>query len=282
MANDPRFPWSYVNEDGQPQLRNSVVAFIDMLGYVGMVEDAQRTGRSEALLRSLREVLNTGYDYLRRSAYDDWLDTDWFAIRTFTDNVVVGYPIMEDGEFELGFVYRDLSYFQLIMSKAGFFIRGAIAVGPAYLDDDIVYGAALLEAYKAERTIARDPRIVLAPSARELTQAHIEYYRDAEGSPQFHELFVDADGQWFLNYLDSLMIAEHEGGPDVEGLLAHKAAVEEKLFDFHSTPSIWNKYAWVANYHNYFCQQHPDFNEGHEIDAAAFSSSPRRIIEDQH
>lgn len=74
---------------------------------------------------------------------------------------MIGYPIHTDGEIELGNAFSDLSYFQMIMSMEGFFIRGGIAIGDLYMDEITVFGSGLMEAYQAETTLARDPRIVL-------------------------------------------------------------------------------------------------------------------------
>ena len=56
--------------------------------------------------------------------------------------------------------------------------------------------------------------------------------------------------------------------------------VEAKLTLHVSNPPIWSKYAWVAGYHNYFCDLHPEhFEAEHRIDVDLFRSKPSRIFE---
>jgi hypothetical protein len=150
-------------------------------------------------------------------------------------------------------------------------------VGKAYIDEIAVFGDALIEAYKGESELARDPRIILTSSAVEAVKRHLSesninpYYL-----PYVKNLLCDSDGQWFINYLDCLLIAENECGPLYEELLKHKLSVEKKLDEYKGKPKLWSKYAWVAGYHNYFCDAHSQhFNAEHKIDIELFRASPK-------
>ena len=69
-------------------------------------------------------------------------------------------------------------------------------------------------------------------------------------------------------------------GPFYDALLKHKAVVEQKLSEYKSKPPIWSKYAWVAGYHNYFCDAHSEwFNDEHKINLGLFRASPRLIVD---
>jgi hypothetical protein len=124
-----------------------------------------------------------------------------WAVKTFTDNVVLGIPIIQDGESDLGLVFSLAGLYQYKLIQNGFFVGGGIAVGQLYMDDDVVFGDALLEAHRAESELARDPRVVLAPSAARMIREHLCYYARICESPQSDELLVDVDGQVFVNYL---------------------------------------------------------------------------------
>ena len=58
-----------------------------------------------------------------------------------------------------------LMNFQFSMSVRGFFVCGAISIGNAFIDDIVVFGDALTEAYLGESKLARDPRIILTEKA---------------------------------------------------------------------------------------------------------------------
>lgn len=198
-------------------------------------------------------------------------DADIFELKAFTDNIVIGWPIHNDAEFEIGTASTCLAQFQLQMAIEGFFVRGALAVGPTYIDDIAVFGGALTEAYHGESTLARDPRIILTNTAMQAAKLHLTYYTDKEKAPHARAILKDSDGQWFINYLDCLLENEEDGKPFYKELMQHKAAIEQKLADHKSNPSVWSKYAWVASYHNYFCDQHPHyFSNENRIDKSLF------------
>jgi hypothetical protein len=203
---------------------------------------------------------------------------DPFKIRAFTDNIVIGYPISDDGERELGAIFSDLSSFQLEMVNRGFFIRGAIAVGDLYMDDITVFGQGFLNAYDGESKYARDPRIILTESAQEAVMSHVKYYSNPSYSPQARDLYKDADGQFFLNYLEGVLIAEEELGPYFDVLASHKSVIEAKLNEHRDQPVFWAKYTWAANYHNFFCDQYRWFSDEHKIDVNQFQMQLTRII----
>ena len=206
----------YHQDDGSRIVRPSVVAWLDILGFAEMAKEAQRTGTENEFLTRLYSALEQGRNHWLEQ--DKWIEShggksvgrvlpkDFYALKAFTDNIVIGWPIRSDGEIELGDAFSALSWFQFEMINAGFFIRGAISVGNIYVDDIAVVGGGLIEAYKGESTLARDPRIILTATAAKTVKGHLEYYGSRSGggshAPQNRELLQDADGQFFLNYLE--------------------------------------------------------------------------------
>jgi hypothetical protein len=276
----------YLDDHGKPIFHQSVVAFIDVLGYEDMVLASEAAGHNYDFLVHLRNTLTNAIQYLDEDRGEKILilhpklfKKDLYRIRIFTDNIVIGYPVRDDAESELGRVFSLLAYFQLEMVMHGFFLRGAIAVGDLFMDDIVVFGKGLIEAYRGERDKARDPRIILTDSATKAVEKHLKYYASPSHSPQARDLYIDADGQYFLNYLDTILIAEDEHGPFYEELDKHKRAVETCLDKYRSRPAIWSKYAWAANYHNFFCDQSHYFSEEHRVDLSKYQMSPRRIEE---
>lgn len=266
--NESRNP--YIQKDGQPVLLKSVVAFVDILGYRDLVDCAAKAFKSQELLDRLHGALRKARKHV------DPDNLDFCAVRAFTDNIVIGHPIFDDAEGELGFACYTLSYFQMTMSMEGFFVRGGIAIGDLYMDDIAVYGSGLIEAYNAETGLARDPRIVLAPSAREAVKKYLEYYGGAH-APQNRYILKDTDGQYFLDYMGTLI---REGGGICSTELAHhKQRIEEKLREFADRPPILSKYLWSANYHNYFCKYCSGVDESSKVNIQNFALKPARIVE---
>jgi len=232
---------------------------MDVLGYKNMWCRAEQDGRQDTFLQELYEALEEGQHWLWPNDNSFWpQDKDRYAIKAFTDNIVIGWPVRGDAESELGSIFSSVAYFQLRMAAHGFFLRGSISVGDAYVDDVVVLGSAFLEAYQGE-VQAANPRIILTDSATTAVRKHLSYYSQVDHAPQYRDLFQDADGKWFVNYLETVLIAEGEQGPFYDELLQHKERVEERSHEFRRDPRIKSKYDWVASYHNYFCDQYPQY-----------------------
>lgn len=277
-TSDERNP--YLHKNGKPWLRRSAVAFLDILGFQDFMSESIRQRREHRSLLVLRSALDQSVQHLRPWRGNASGERDLFAIRTFTDNIVIGFPTEKfDSEFPLGLVALNVARFQLQMVLCGFFVRGALTIGNLYMDAEIVYGKGLLEAYQAEMQLARDPRIVLAKSAYTDLKAHIGSYSEPKESPQYSEWLHDADGQFFLNYLEIFYgEADYDVDATSEVLENHRSVIETKLEAYRRTPNLWNKYAWVARYHNYFCACHKGLFAGQKIDSRRLGLQPARIL----
>lgn len=276
----PRNPY---HASAEPKLQRSVFVFMDILGYSDLMIQSEKNGTQHETLHSLHRALSKGRKWLDDAIPKELqclVKTDRYALKAFTDNIVIGWPVRDDAESELGDAFFKIGAFQFQMALEGYFVRGAISVGDAYVDEIAVFGGALMEAYHGESMQARDPRIILVKSAVEVTKRHLKYYGNPKSAPHVREVLCDVDGQWFLNYLECILWAEDEQGPFFDDLLRHKAEVEKKLLEHKANPPIWSKYAWVATYHNYFCNLHSQhFGEEHKVKADLFKESPCLIVD---
>jgi len=125
------------------------------------------------------------------------------------------------------------------------------------MDNDVVYGEGLLDAHDAEATLARDPRIVLGPSAMAQVHTHLAWYDKVATTPHNEHLLVDSDSQMFVNYLaipiDGLEWIDHLPSEYEDDLRNNRDLIISQLQEFSSVPTVWSKYVWVGTYHNFFC-----------------------------
>ena len=274
----------YICDGCAPKLQRSVFAFVDVLGYKDLVKKTKGRANQESLLLRLHNALSSSRDWLDGGNLPEFVqkfgDKDHFSLKAFTDNIAVGWPIgarRGDGEGELISALHDLAAFQLTMVQAGFFVRGAVAIGDIYVDEVAVFGDALMEAHNGESKLARVPRIVLTKSANDLLRSYLDsspYLRSVHG---IRDVWQDNDGHWFVNYLDTILIAENEVGPFFSELEQHKGSVQTKLEEYGDDPAIFAKYAWTAGYHNDFCDFY-GFENRHKIDSDVFASQRGPII----
>lgn len=240
----------------QPQLIRSVVGYIDVLG----VRETMRADLSLAEHTANLVALHDAYAFCLKEVRDlVQAQESWgAAIKTFTDNVVIAYPLDTPGvdeEMVLGLVTIALADFQIEMALRGFFVRGAIDIGNVYLGDDIAFGPAIVSAYALESTTARDPRIVLSNAALAAVRTHTTAYATFEDTPQYAYILVDADRRAFINYL-AIPLHEADYPPHLPAFEGHKEQVETMLSRHQADPYVWSKYRWVASYHNFICQMY--------------------------
>lgn len=264
----------YKSDSGEPLLKRSVVVFMDILGYRALTENVIQVDEGLKFVRNLRNVYDETYKHIR---HDDISQPHWL-VKGFTDNIVIGYPVKVSETLDLAVILYILIYFQYMMVTHGFFIRGGIAIDDLYMDDEIVFGKGLLEAYNTEQTLARDPRIVLSNSAYKYVDIKNDDFGEQRRDKHFYDnLLIDRDGQIFVNYLNTIMVPVLEGDSIINMIKKHKEKVESNLRKFVSEPAKWSKYFWVANYHNWFCDQYHNFKESHKIDLSKIQVGPSRI-----
>lgn len=273
----------YFDEDGTPRLLTSYCVFMDILGFTNTITESFGKGEGEALFKRFYEVISSQAK-LFKSDPDFHLPDRWIA-KIFTDNIVLGHPFYStDGESEFGSIVWTVASYQLAMALEGFFVRGGIAIGDLFMDENTAFGPALLEAHSIESTLARDPRIILSKEVHGLVISHTTFYADPSKCPQNRDVLIDADGNAFINYLDELIINVTEGFlVDWEGLGRHKEHIEAGLTKYKPQPRIWSKYYWLANYHNFFCEEIQDFSgfsDSYLIRPELAKTHPCRLIKE--
>jgi len=270
-VNNKRNP--YINAKGQRELKKSIVAFVDILGFKELVINAKNEGRSKNLFDSFYNALSTWSNHIKdmnnmASDVSFSQKKDTYIIRIFTDCILIGSPIKIsknkytiEGENELWEILSILYIFQLEMVSHGYFVRGAISVDELYMDDVIIYGNGIIDAYEAESKQAKFPRIILTKSAESMF-LEINKGFVAKQSENYLNQYLnkDSDGYLFLNYLESIKIGDSDF-QFTEHLEKHQNMIKKNLRKHNSTPHLLEKYIWAANYHNFFCNQPPSYEK---------------------
>jgi hypothetical protein len=156
---------------------------------------------------------------------------------TFSDYIVASYRInwQEDERLNAMIVEMYLKVAQdLVISTArraldiGMLVRGGVTIGKLYHSGGVVFGEALVDAYRLESRVAIYPRIAVSSCI---------YSR----LPNRERIAQDTDGIWYLKYLSELPPGIATGGrePWVKWCME---MIQEHVTYFEKR-EMWNEFA---------------------------------------
>ncbi|HXD53515.1 MAG TPA: hypothetical protein VN618_02050 [Solirubrobacteraceae bacterium] len=228
----------FVTSRGKPKLVDCAVLFLDLLGVSAM---SGSTAASKHLNAIDRVVSRRYRDFLAPRS-------PWPAA-FFSDTLLLcaPAPTREDRESAISGLVLQGAVLQLELALEGFFVRGGLAFGKFHLHNGLVFGPALVEAYRLESEHAIHPRVILGRGAERCQREAMAEYQIAQAAPQSSLLVCDDDSWTFVNYLGALF----DEPDDPRGqLAAHRQMVTARLREHSKDRRRWEKYRWVAEYHN--------------------------------
>jgi hypothetical protein len=228
--------------------KDRIVAFIDILGFKeAVLQRGQKvTQVIEAIDRNLEHVLES----MKREG------GDWYSAKLFSDCMSIS---CDNYGSNLYYMLNELSYLQLSLATQGLFVRGAIAYGPHYENDRIIFSEGLIRAYELEQK-ANYPRIIISDSVLDLISREPAHYRNE----LYPYLLTPPDGACSLDYLQHLFGVLGSGIDVIDFIVEHKQALIAQVQKHLSNAYILDKYKWVAEYHNHKVPQFYDRNDYEE------------------
>lgn len=167
-----------------------IIAFIDVLGTTNMIcSDNQ----NDAL-----NLMHNLYSFFTRTMLEIAIpENKDLQFKIFSDNIIIAKKLSLDEKQrrkDIKCLLMATSHFQCdsVGGGVGYLVRGGITIGKLYIDDTMVFGKALVDAYNMECKIAIYPRIVIDSK----TMIEIKKYNELEEFIQ-----QDFDDMHFLNYL---------------------------------------------------------------------------------
>lgn len=242
------------------------IAYLDILG----ISDAIKSENSEDYLNRIYNLFNdvniaisnTNKNHQRINVIK----------KIFSDNIIIAIekePFFQETTEEIKqyLLIEMVSYLQMLGLKYSFLVRGGITVGNLYINNDFVYGGALLESYKLESQNAIFPRIVISEKFinEYIQNNNIRSYlnKDFDGT-----CYVDSFSTYFdllndynndnikneVNYINKFLLSQITNNDDYK---------------------IIQKKYWIINKFNIFCQNN-NFEE-YVIDIDKFPYDPNYI-----
>lgn len=165
------------------EFTNQLVLFIDVLGT--------KKKCNMDLLRDFHKI----FAMLQEDVNFDnsFFHTDNLKIKIFSDNIAIardctGYDKHEKRNALCNMILFAI-YIQNDFLNRGFLTRGGIAYGECYIDEIMIMGQALIDAYLLESKLAIYPRILISTSL----------IRDLNFNYKY--LSMDDDEKYFVNYI---------------------------------------------------------------------------------
>lgn len=250
--------------------REALLAYIDVLGFKKLIEksvaDARLFSEILALLRRLKD--QTGSEGWSPIYEKGKPPTSVFRAFNFSDLTV-----------RATYAHKAIHYFSLcqweflylcrvqinLVCRTDFLIRGAISAGLISMepnnkvDDDILFGPALIRAYELEKERPGPPRIVIDSSVLKKAEQYRDSYYEGE-FPWPVSIYGDNvtsdHGKSFIDYLFSAAVQPlysiNEKPVGLLGTLqAHKDAVERRIKNLKDADAgVVEKLRWLVSYHN--------------------------------
>lgn len=230
----------------------SVVTFLDILGFGSMVSDEEQFDKIARTLNRLQEW----------TQFEDF-QTEGFEQRAtnFSDCCVRSTPIVKStGESNsfgiLSHEILDLVHAQLnLIGTESVLLRGAVTVGSLHHEEDQVFGPALVRAYYLETDVAQYPRIILDPRLIHRMKTTEDFVADQHDHEQEKGYITDwlkrdRDGIYFIDYLGLSASELDDVSESVLFLQRHRDLILAGAQAHGQRPSLAVKYNWLLEYHN--------------------------------
>lgn len=204
-------------------IENYFVAYIDILGFSQMVlNDFENSNDSDKNMDRLFAIHN------KTAELADLQNVNIFQ---FSDSIVLATEFRQD-KFK-GFI-NIIAKYQYDLLCQGILCRGGVAYGKHFFNEGFMYSAGLIEAYKIEKEVSINPKIVISPDLFSLLYPYNEIEEDIS-------LLREDDATVFVDYLQYY----EESNNDIIDVLL------KKYKQFKNDSRILSKYRWLDNYIGY-------------------------------
>lgn len=248
------------------QYENRLVAFLDILGFSEIVKASEN---DEAQLQLLKEILQ----YLKTwEAPEKWdlklveIEEDAekkgienFEIAgktnttTFSDSILISVRVDNDLINEAtSTLISKLSFIGTFLLEKGILFRGAMTVGNLIHEESgIVFGQALIDAYRLESTYAKYPRIILTDKLIQLLNYPYSTKRNRYPYHQYIERFNDGFAGFHQLTFYQVMDSWREFSvTSKERLEKVRKAIIDGLDSSFQKPDVFDKYLWLKESYN--------------------------------
>lgn len=218
-----------------------VIAFLDILGFKNLINTAD----FDKIIEIFQSIISDkeaeialhratdGDESLER--YNKFLTST--KIRLMSDSIIVAAPFKDKEALAVVIDICSCIQESLYDFDKPIFLRGAVAAGDIFFDDNVVFGKGLVDAYLAQENYAIYPRIIITPEIVEGMIVSMD--KENEGLP------MDKDGYYYIDTLERYFHCNtKEELLNCQRYLKIKQCVREQLKGYADS-RVRDKYIWI-------------------------------------
>ena len=236
MSNKDFFKANHVKK---AKLHNGLVAYLDFLGIqTKILTDENSYSSYDETLAKVIDLFNGTLAEFSNHALLKQFD---FKYKIFSDNIAIFLDIEEKTNRELYTLMMELmgfvAFFQCQALKEKMLVRGGMSIGKYFVNSDLCWGKALVEAVNMEKNSVF-PRVLICD---ELTAIMNNEYTINSS----HLINKDKDEKYYVDYLS--IVTEIQVYKDI--IFTMYNDIREKLnSNKEEDRKILDKYKWLVEY----------------------------------
>lgn len=259
-----------------------ITAFIDLLGFGARVKGIDSQAAFDEVVANVKMV-HDAFDLQPKSELEKQIKADMRQTSiSLSDSLVINTPIDSPSVDRMGSfdalinVLDDFALAQAMCVFQGIFLRGAVADGWLYFEQDILISDGLVKAHAIENSISI-PVIAVSDEIYKAFATHKDnQHYSVSPVHKLFKKFEDAESSfYFLDYLACRLNGmTHHGNEfsqesyqnfsdeekdkylndlriknQINALVDHKVLIEKAYYQANSE-AVKQKYRWLASYHN--------------------------------
>lgn len=237
-----------------------VIAFLDILGF----KEKTKVDINENYIKEVEYLISQEYVSKinwNHNVFDEIGKT--LKLNTFSDNLVASCEYKQHNSSVIISAFLNyVASIQYHFALKNYFLRGGILIGNLYTspNNNFICGQGLIDSYAMESKLAIYPRIVVS---KDFEQAYDAYYYEHEGikyteRPNSSLLRKDFDNSIYVDFYNSSYIKYNksiDNNTINNGFMAIRQYIVDEYKKQKKKPNIQQKYGWLVNYHNTYCQE---------------------------
>jgi hypothetical protein len=223
------------------------VAFLDVLGFKRLIDDAETSPAGLNRLINLKTVLESHVRFDNQTIAENVPEMVHPKYIFISDSIIISAPLQHAGYDGLSIVAVKCIQVAQKLLESGFLLRGGISVGKAWHEASNIFGSGYIDALETEK-VAKHPRIILSPAATAVWRTP---------GRQVPEIFLPEADTEVLDILNPFYLRTNNANIPYEDFFGQlNAYISQNLDLLPRNSDPWLKWAWMREFFNSGVRRH--------------------------